>query len=91
MAPKKEIKVNQTDETVPSAEDAPVTDHLVGEDVPAIPDVENTTSLIEAALASDAVEDWNAVADRLYELEHSKAKNPGLHASRLGRLLERLP
>lgn len=132
MAAKKEIKVNQTDETVPSAEDAPETSEgkITSEDVAeyleavfkqAIEDgiplpewIQNSFTIpaevvhdinplflgspagdlgraIEDAQQSDQVDAWNKVADMLYAVEQHKPKWPGLHASRLGRLLERLP
>lgn len=57
----------------------------------ATPEAAATMALIERAEASDEADDWNAVADRLYQLEHLKHTRAGLQASRLGRLLERLP
>ena len=38
-----------------------------------------------------AIDAWNQIADRLYELEHTMHRRDSLRMSRLGRLLERLP
>lgn len=84
---KNQIKVNQTDMTVPSAEDAPAAYEAATE----TDAVANAVDIIEAATETDAVDDWNKVADMLYDLEHRKHELTGLHQSRLGRLLERLP
>lgn len=52
---------------------------------------ESAGEIIRSAFETDQSDNWNRVADLLYKLEQIKHKLPGLRASRLMRLLERLP
>ena len=65
--------------------DVPITD------VQQIEAASAAAAVIEAAKVADDVDAWNKVADLLYDLEHTAHEREALRASRLGRLLERLP
>lgn len=103
---KKEIKVNETDLTVPSAEDVQDSGESKAEETSFFDDPPDERTPAEAesldvaakadkqvqtAMKSDTVQAWNDIADMLYALERHKPQYPGLHQSRMGRLLERLP
>lgn len=89
-----EFEINDPDEeATDEADDADVTPEpeVDSDEVPATPEAAETMALIERALDTDEVDDWNKVAAQIYRLEQIKYKTPGMKASRLAPILERLP